>query len=129
MGNERTSMTVVAEPTDDSEAVSESALRSRSVRKRAIPRPREDVADPTVALVALVPAVPVPPLAGVEVLEDEEVTCRPSFVMVMGGVGVGDGDGGRGGGFSHRGLARSNDRKLVKNGDGNAGFVLDVVGI
>ena len=127
MGNERerTSMTVVAEPTDDSEAVSESALRSRSVRKRAIPRPREDVADPTVALVALVPAVPVPPLAGVEVLEDEEVTCRPSFVMVMGGVGVGDGDGG----FSHRGLVRSNDRKLVKNGDGNAGFVLDVVGI
>ena len=82
-----TSTTVVAEPMDDSEAVSESALRSLSVRKRAMPRPREDVVDLTVALPPLLPAVPVP--AGEEVLEEDEVVCRACFVMVMGEGGLG----------------------------------------
>ena len=80
---------MVAEPTDDSEAVSESALRSLSVRKRAMPRPREDVVDLTVALPPLLPAVPVPVPAGEEVLEEDEVVCRACFVMVMGEGGLG----------------------------------------
>ena len=75
-------MVAVADPTDDtSEAVSESALLSLRMRKMAIPRPREDVVDATVALPPL-PAVPVP--AGDEELEDEEVICTACFVMVMG---------------------------------------------
>ena len=86
-----TSTTVVADPTDDSEAVSESALRSRRVLRRAMPRPRvADVAERSVEAVPV--AVP-----GDEFADELDVTWRACLVMAMkrgdGGRGVGKGRG------------------------------------
>ena len=84
---------MVADPTDDSEAVSESALRSRSVLRRAMPRPLvADVAERSVEAVPV--AVP-----GEELDDEDEVTWSFCFVMVAmerekeeGGRGKGEGD-------------------------------------
>ena len=69
---------MVADPTDDSEAVSDSALRSRSVLRRAMPRPRvADVAVRTVSVEAVPVAVP-----GDEVEDELDVCWRACLVMV-----------------------------------------------
>ena len=67
-----------ADPTEDSDPVSESSRRCRSLCKRAMPRPREDVVDPTAVLP--LPAVP-SAVPGDEVLEEDEV-CLPDFVIL-----------------------------------------------
>ena len=105
----------MADPTDDSEAVSDSALRSRSVLRSAMPRPRvADVAVRTVSVEAVPVAVPLP---GDE--DELDVCWRACLVMVMkegekGGEGrrwgLGIGDWGREGGFGDS-LDRSDDRK------------------
>lgn len=58
--------------------MSESSRRCRSLCKRAMPRPREDVVDPTAVLP--LPAVP-SAVPGDEVLEEDEV-CLPDFVIL-----------------------------------------------